>query len=66
MHCALQRFAEQSADPIAIYTLVLAAATIGLWLVTWRMLGATKRSVDLAHQQEKWLVIPQRRLISNI
>ncbi|MFL6758560.1 hypothetical protein [Sphingomonas sp.] len=47
----LQSFAERSADPIAIYTLVLAVATIALWLVTWGMLRTTKRSVDLSRSE---------------
>jgi hypothetical protein len=45
-------------DPIATFTLflviatiVLAIATIGLWFLTWRMLRATKQSLDLARSE---------------
>jgi len=47
----VQSFVEQSVDPIALYTLVLAVATIGLWIVTWRMLGTTKHTLELARSE---------------
>ena len=51
MKAALQVFWERSTEPIAVYTLVLAVATIALWFITWRMSKATEKVVELARSE---------------
>jgi hypothetical protein len=44
-------FWENASDPVALFTGVLAVSTIGLWIVTWRMMSATRDSVNLAREE---------------
>src|SRR5258708_2217137 len=43
-----ERFWEWTTDdPVAVYTLVLAISTIGLWVVTWRGIGNQSRETRI-------------------
>jgi hypothetical protein len=42
---------KASTEPIALFTGVLAVSTIGLWMVTWRKMSATRDAVNFTREE---------------